>query len=75
MVLVLNIYFIAVLGLSLILAFFNMCLFYGYLPVSCLEIAISPIIKNTNAKVSDVNNYRSIAVSTIFPKLFEQGRI
>ena len=48
-----------------------MCLTYGHLPVSCLKTVISPVIKNTNADVSDVNNYRPIAVSTIFSKLFE----
>ena len=71
MVLVLNVYFIAVAGLSLILAFFSICASHGYLPVSCLKTVISPVIKNINADVSDVSYYRSTAVSTIFPKLFE----
>ena len=48
-----------------------MCLTHGHLPVSCLKTVILPVIKNTNADVSDVNNYRPIAVSTIFSKLFE----
>ena len=48
-----------------------MFLTHGHLPVSCLKTVISPVTKNSNADVSDVNNYRPITVSTIFYKLFE----
>jgi len=50
---------------------FNMCIFNGYIPDSCLNTTIVPICKNKNGNMSDNSNYRPVAVATVVSKLLE----
>ena len=50
---------------------FNMCIFHGYIPNSCLNTTIVPISKNKNGNMSDTSNYRPVAVATVVSKLLE----
>ena len=43
----------------------------GYLPKPFMHSLIIPLVKSKSAVLTDVNNYRSIAVSTAMSKLFE----
>ncbi len=47
--------------------FFNACLVYGYLP----PVFTVPIIKNKAGQLSDVNNYRAIAIANACSKVLE----
>ena len=50
---------------------FNMFMKFGYLPNDfCCAVTI-PLVKNKNANVTDVNNYRAIAISNAISKLLE----
>jgi len=50
---------------------FNIFLKFGYLPGSMCLSAIMPLIKNKTGDVTDVNNYRAIAVSNAVTKILE----
>ena len=50
---------------------FNMCIVHGYVPNSCLNTTIVPICKNKNGNMSDISNYRPVAVATVVSKLLE----
>ena len=50
---------------------FNLFIIYGHLPARFMQSIIIPLIKNKNGDLSDLNNYRAIAISTVFSKLFE----
>jgi len=50
---------------------FNLFITSGYLPVSFMHCAILPLVKNKGGDLSDLNNYRAIAVSSAVSKLFE----
>jgi len=51
--------------------FFNIFMKFGYLPNDfCCAVTI-PLVKNKNANVTDVNNYRAIAISNAICKLLE----
>ena len=50
---------------------FNLCIQYGYLPASFMESIMIPLVKNKNGDLSDLNNYRAIAISSAMSKLFE----
>jgi hypothetical protein len=51
--------------------FLNMCLDYGYLPPEFTASVIVPIIKNKAGQLSDVNNYRAIAIANACSKVLE----
>jgi len=42
-----------------------------YLPRSLMEIVIKPMVKNKGGDLTDVNNYRAIALSNVETKIFE----
>jgi len=43
--------------------FFNSCLRCGYLPKDLMCSVFPPLVKNKAGDLSDVNNYRAIAIS------------
>ena len=48
------------------------CMFkHCYLPISMLDSVIAPLVKNRNGDLSDKNNYRPIALSSVISKVFE----
>ena len=51
--------------------FFNACILYGYLPPAFTASVIVPIIKNKAGQLSDVNNYRAIAIANACSKVLE----
>jgi len=48
---------------SFFVVFLNMCLNYCYLPSAFTSSVIVPIIKNKAGQLSDINNYRAIAIA------------
>jgi hypothetical protein len=50
---------------------FNLFVKYGHLPDLFMQSVIVPLVKNKSGLLSDINNYRAIAVSTAVSKLFE----
>ena len=55
----------------LISLLFNCCIAHGYLPVDMLDTVIVPLIKDKKGDITDKDNYRPIALTTILSKLFE----
>ena len=45
---------------------------HGYAPTSCLHAAVIPIPKNAKLNLSSTCNYRAIALSSIFSKIFDK---
>jgi exonuclease III len=54
--------------LSLLFTFFVR---HCYLPRSLMETVIKPMVKNKGGDLTDVNNYRAIALSNVETKIFE----
>jgi len=54
-----------------IVRLFNICIVHGYIPNSCLKTTIVPICKNKNGNMSDISNYRPVAVATVVSKLLQ----
>ena len=50
---------------------FNLFLKHGYLPGDFMQCAIIPIVKNKAGNLTDVNNYRAIALSNSITKILE----
>ena len=48
-----------------------MCLKYSYLPTELMQTTLMPLLKNKTENLSDVNNYRAIALSNSISKLLE----
>jgi hypothetical protein len=55
----------------LIAKLFNAFLMHNYLPKDFIAGIITPIVKNENSDLNDINNYRPIMMSSIFLKIFE----
>ena len=51
--------------------FFNFCLVRSYLPATCTNSVITPIMKNKHCNVSAISNYRPIALPNVISKYFE----
>ncbi len=51
---------------------FTTMLTHGYLPADSIVTTLVPIIKNKRGDITDKNNYRPIALATVFSKLFEK---
>ena len=59
---------VLLIHLSLI---FGMFLKYSYLPTELMQTTLMPLLKNKTENLSDVNNYRAIALSNSISKLLE----
>ena len=58
--------------LCLLLSICYMCMFkHSYMPQSMINSIIVPLVKNKCGKLTDKNNYRPIALSSITSKVFE----
>lgn len=51
--------------------FFNMCLCHCYIPDELIKTTVVPLLKNKSGDISDINNYRAIALSNCLSKLLE----
>jgi len=52
--------------------FFTFCIIHCYLP-SCFMACIVPLIKNKGSDLTDIHNYRAIALSNVETKLSESA--
>ena len=50
---------------------FNCIMSHGYMPSKLMETVIVPIIKDKRGQVTDKNNYRPIAITSVSSKVFE----
>jgi hypothetical protein len=50
---------------------FNMFLKFGFLPKNFMSSVIVPLVKCKSGDLTDVNNYRAIAISSALSKVFE----
>ena len=50
---------------------FNCMIIHNYLPKPFMDTVIVPLVKDKKESVSDCNNYRPIAITTIMSKIFE----
>ena len=50
---------------------FNLFLLYGYVPDAFCHATIVPLVKCKSSDLSDVNNYRAIALSNVATKILE----
>ena len=50
---------------------FNLFLLYGYVPDAFCHATIVPLVKCKSGDLSDVNNYRAIALSNAATKILE----
>ena len=51
--------------------FFNLCVYCGYLTKLFICSSFVPIVKNKSGDLTDVNNYRAIAISNSCTKILE----
>ena len=59
-------------GLAVLLSvLFNLFLLYGYVPDAFHRATIIPLVKNKSGDLTDVNNYRAIALSNSITKILE----
>ena len=45
---------------------------HGHVPISAIRSVLVPIIKNTNKRITDKDNYRPICLSNVFTKVIEK---
>ena len=50
---------------------FNLCLLYGYVPDALHHATIIPLVKCKTGDLTDVNNYRAIALSNSVSEILE----
>ena len=50
---------------------FTGMLTHGFLPSSFMDTKIIPLVKNRCAVLSDINNYRPVAIANVLSKVFE----
>ena len=52
--------------------FFTACIKHCFLPQSFMDVIITPLIKNKGGNLTDINNYRAIALSNVDTKILER---
>ena len=57
--------------LSAMTVFFRLCLIHNYFPKELLLAKIITLLKDMNGDITSLDNYRSIALSSIFRKIWE----
>ena len=50
---------------------FSMCISHGFIPSGIMHTIIVPIVKDKKGDISDKDNYRPIAITSVFSKVFE----
>ena len=50
---------------------FSLCFTHGYMPLDMIKTTIFTVIKNKCGNLADNNNYRPIAIATIYSKLYD----
>ena len=50
---------------------FTFCLRHCYLPKACMNSVLMPLVKNKGGDLTDVDNYRAIALSNVETKVLE----
>jgi len=50
---------------------FSFCIHHCYMPRSFIKSVVIPLAKNKNGDLTDVNNYRAIAIANVETKVFE----
>jgi len=53
----------------------NIMFIHGYIPADATQTVICPTVKDKNGDLSDISNYRPIALATIFSKIFEHAML
>ena len=53
------------------LVLFNLFVKYSYVPANFMQSTIVPLVKNKSGNLSDIDNYRAIAISAAVSKVFE----
>lgn len=51
--------------------FINLAIIHGYIPKKALETVLVPIVKDKKGNITDVDNYRPIAIATVASKIIE----
>jgi len=51
--------------------FFTCCISHSYLPSASMDTEFVPLLKNKTGDITDVSNYRAIAISNAESKLLE----
>ena len=51
---------------------FNAMLIHGYVPTNMLASTMIPIVKNRMGDISNSDNYRAIALSSLFGKILDK---
>ena len=49
----------------------NCIVIHGYLPNDLMSTVIVPIVKNKTGNITGMDNYRPIAITTVFSKVIE----
>lgn len=49
----------------------NSMMIHGYIPDAAMDTIIVPIIKDKKGSITDKNNYRPVAITTVFSKILE----
>ena len=51
---------------------YTLCIRHGYLPARLMDINIIPLVKNKCGDITDMNNYRAIALCNVESKILEK---
>ena len=63
--------YLPLIGIKLLVKFFNSCVIHNHLPVAMLEGYIKPLVKDKKGGINRSDNYRDVMTSNNLFKLFE----
>ena len=63
--------YLPLIGIKLLVKFFNSCIIHNHLPVAMLEGYIKPLVKDKKGDINRSDNYREVMISNNLFKLFE----